>query len=298
MAVLEWDGTGQRKFETGVDHGVLYLRDNTGVYNQGFAWNGLTTVTETPSGAEANPQYADNIKYLNLKSAEEFGGTIEAFTYPDEFGQCDGSAEVEAGVFVGQQTRKSFGFSYRTKVGNDLLGQDAGYKIHLIYAADAAPSEKTNSTVNDSPEAATFSWEISTTPTSVGTIGGVTYAPTAHLWVDSTKVSEADLLELETILYGSAGQDPRLPTPAEVIAIFAGSTTAVQLGNVANQPTYNSTSKVVTLPSVTGVQWKVNGVNKTPGAQPALTTGQTAVVTAHATTGYRLVGDDDWTFNF
>jgi hypothetical protein len=229
MPELTWDQVGERVFETGVDHGVLYIPDNAGVYANGVAWNGLTTVTESPSGAESNPLYADNIKYLNLISAEEFGATIEAFTYPEEFGQFDGTAAPAMGVYLGQQRRGSFGLSYRTLVGNDMSGTDFGYKLHMIYNAQAAPSEKAFATVNDSPEAITFSWELSTTPVGVGTVGGVAYKPSASLTVDSTKVDPADLAALEAILYGAdgtgtpptGGANPRLPLPAEVIALFA-----------------------------------------------------------------------------
>lgn len=216
---LTWDKTGEREFETGVDRGVLYVPDNTGAYTSGVAWNGLTTVTESPSGAESNKQYADNIPYLNLKSAEEFGATVEAFTYPDEFGQFDGSAQPEPGVYVGQQTRKSFGLAYRTLKGNDLDGTDYGYKLHLVYGCDAAPSEKAYATVNDSPEAITFSWELTTTPVAVTGM-----KPTAQITIDSTKVAPADLAALETILYGddgTPGVEPRLPLPDEVISLFA-----------------------------------------------------------------------------
>lgn len=291
MTALVWDQTGERLYETGVDHGVLYIPDVNGVYNTGFAWNGLTTVTESPSGAEASAQYADNIKYLNLISAEEFGATIEAFTYPAEFEQCDGSASPTPGVSVGQQNRKSFGLSYRTRVGNDLEGTDLGYKLHLIYGATAAPTEKAYATINDSPEAITFSWEITTSPVSVPG-----YKPTAVLTIDSTKVDSAKLADLEELLYGTVGVDPALPTPAEVIAVF-GTLVEVRLTG-ANAPTYVSGTHVVTLPSVTGVTWKINGVTKTAGAQPALTVGQTAAVTAHAAAGYKIVGDDDWTFDY
>lgn len=221
---LKWDQTGEREFETGVDHGVLYIPDNTGVYASGVAWNGLTTATESPSGAESNKQYADNIPYLNLKSAEEFGLTIEAFMYPDEFGQFDGSGQPEPGVYVGQQSRKSFGLSYRTLKGNDLEGTDAGYKLHLVYGCDAAPSEKAYATINDSPEAITFSWELTTTPVAVTGM-----KPTAHITIDSTKVAPAALTALEEILYGkdatttpvASAVAPRLPLPDEVIALFA-----------------------------------------------------------------------------
>jgi hypothetical protein len=297
MTKLMWDQTGERRYETGVDHGVLYLRDQDGDYTEGYAWNGLTTVTESPSGAESSPQYADNLKYLDLQSAEEFGATIEAFTYPDEFGACDGTASPEEGIYVGQQPRRSFGFCYRTLVGNDLVGNDYGYKLHLVYGCKAAPSEKANATVNDSPEATTFSWELTTTPTEVGTIGGKEYKPTATLTLDSTKVDSGALSDLEEILYGATGVDPRMPLPAEVIGLFASTVTDVRL-TAANAPTYNGTTHVVTLPAVTGVRWEVNGVTKSAGAQPALTTGQTAVVTAHATSGYRVTGDDDWTFDY
>lgn len=293
MTALTWDQVGERLFETGVDHGVLYIPDVDGDYSDGFAWNGLTTVTESPSGAESNPQYADNILYLNLISAELFGGTIEAFTYPDEFAICDGTAVPEVGVNLGQQGRRQFGLCYRSRMGNDIDGTDHGYKLHLLYGAQAAPSEKAYATINDSPEAIAFSWEITTTPIPVPG-----YKATALLTVDSTKVDPTALAVLEDILYGDVGVEPRLPLPTEVIAIFTGSTTEVNLGTPANQPTYVSGTHVVTLPAVTGVQWKVNGVNKAPGAQPALTAGQVAEVTAHAQPGYVLDGDDDWTFDF
>ena len=215
MARLIWDKTGERIYETGVKQGVLYPIQNGGLYTKGVAWNGLTTVTESPSGAEASPQYADDIKYLNLVSAEEFGATIEAFTYPDEFAVCDGSVEIEPGVIVGQQNRKLFGLSYRTAIGNDVDGTDHGYKLHLIYGALAAPSEKAYATINDSPEAITFSWEVTTTPVSVSNL-----KPTASLIIDSTKVDTAKLTVLENILYGTDSVEPRLPFPDEVAAIF------------------------------------------------------------------------------
>ena len=218
MAALTWDAVGERFYETGVDRGVLYLPTN-GVYDTGFAWNGLVSVTESPSGAEPSPQYADNIKYLNLVSAEEFGGTIEAFTYPEEFGQCDGTAFPKAGVAVGQQTRKTFGLSYRTLLGNDVDATDYGYKLHLIYGALAAPSEKAYSTVNDSPEAITFSWELTTTPVEVEG-----HKPTASLTVDSTKVTSDALAALEAILYGSDTEEPRLPLPDEVVTLVGAPT--------------------------------------------------------------------------
>lgn len=215
MVPLTWDQVGERLYEVGVDHGVLYLPDATGVYATGVAWNGLTTVTESPSGADANPQYADNIKYLNLISAEEFGATIEAFTYPEEFMQCDGTEVPSPGVAVGQQGRKIFGLSYRTKVGNDIDGTEHGYKLHLLYGCQAAPSEKAYATINDSPEAISFSWDITTTPVPV-----TDYKPTALIVVDSTVVDSAALTSLEDMLYGSATGEAKLPTPDEVIALF------------------------------------------------------------------------------
>ena len=216
MPALVWDQVGERLYETGVDHGVLYLPDAAGVYNTGFAWNGLTTVTESPSGAEASPQYADNIKYLNLVSAEEFGGTIEAFTYPEEFGQCDGTDLPSPGVAVGQQGRKMFGLSYRTKIGNDVDGVDHGFKLHLIYGAQASPSEKAYATINDSPAAINFSWAITTTPVPVTDL-----KPTSLLVIDSTVVDEADLTALTDLLYGKASVEAALPMPDAVIALFA-----------------------------------------------------------------------------
>ena len=219
MSKIVWDKTGERLYETGVDRGVLYVQSN-GTYPNGVAWNGLTAVTESPSGAEATPLYADNIKYLNLMSAEEFGCTIEAYTYPEEFAECDGSAELAAGVTIGQQTRKPFGLSYRTKIGNDAAGNEFGYKLHLIYGGLAAPSEKAYSSINDSPEATTFSWEVSTTPVSVDG-----YSPTASITIDSTKVEPTKLAALEEILYGKdgdsgAGTEPRLPLPSEIATLF------------------------------------------------------------------------------
>lgn len=291
MTQLAWDLTGQRFYETGVDHGVLYIPDASGAYTNGYAWNGLVSVTESPTGAEASPQYADNIKYLNLVSAEEFGATIEAYTYPRAFGQCDGTAEPEAGVFVGQQTRKTFALVYRTRIGNDLEGDDHGYKLHLIYGALAAPSEKAYNTVNDSPEAVTFSWELTTTPVNVGTIDGVTYKPTASLTIDSTTVDAGSLAELKEFLFGTVGSDPQLPPPAEVIALFAGTTVTV----TPTQPTFVSGTNTITIPTVTGVVYRINGVTQTAG--PVVITANT-VVTAHPAPGYRFpaVSDDDWLY--
>jgi hypothetical protein len=215
MPALTWDQVGERLYETGVDRGVLYLPDETGVYNSGFAWNGLTTVTESPAGAEATPTYADNIKYLNLISVETFGATIEAYTYPDEFAECDGTATPNPGVAVGQQPRKTFGLSYRTQLGNDVDGTDHGYKLHLVYGCTAAPSEKAYATINDSPEAITFSWEVSTVPVPVTDL-----KPTSLIVVDSTVVDPTALASLEALLYGNGATEAALPTPDAVIALF------------------------------------------------------------------------------
>ena len=215
---LVWDKVGERTYETGVNKGVLYPQAAEGTYPQGVAWNGLTAVTESPSGAEATPLYADNIKYLNLMSAEEFGATIEAYTYPDEFGVCNGEASLTEGVSIGQQARKAFGMSYQTKVGNDV-NSEAGYKIHLIYGALAAPSEKAYATINDSPEAITFSWEVSTTPVEV-----TGFKPTATLVIDSTKVEADKMAAIEKVLYGDTDVEARLPLPDEVLSIINGTT--------------------------------------------------------------------------
>ena len=215
MSKLVWDNTGERLYETGVSKGVLYIPTD-GVYSKGVAWNGLTAVTESPSGAEATPLYADDIKYLNLMSNEEFGCTIEAYTYPDEFAECDGSASLVDGVYIGQQARKTFGFCYRTVLGNDTESNDHGYKLHLIYGCLAAPSEKSYATINDSPEAITFSWEVSTTPVNVSG-----HKPTACITIDSTKVEPTKLAALEAKLYGDTSSEPMLPLPDEIAQIFS-----------------------------------------------------------------------------
>ena len=214
MSKLVWDQTGERLYETGVKMGVLYPQES-GAYPKGVVWNGLTAVTESPSGAEATALYADDIKYLNLMSTEEFGATIEAYTYPDEFAQCDGSAALMPGVMIGQQTRKTFGMAYRTTLGNDVDGNEHGYKLHLIYGALAAPSEKAYATINDSPEAITFSWEVSTTPVNV-----TGHKPTASIVIDSTKVDAEALAALEAVLYGSESEEARLPLPDEIVTIM------------------------------------------------------------------------------
>lgn len=214
MAKLVWDQSGQKFFETGVSNGVLYVSDGQGGYKKGVAWNGLISVAENPSGAESNPVYADNIKYLNVISAEEFGATIEAYTYPDEFMECDGSAQVVAGVNIGQQARKSFGICYRTRVGNDVAGDNLGYKIHVIYNCQASPSGKTYSTVNESPEAITFSWEVTTTPVPVEG-----FRPTATVVFDSTKLEAGKMAAVENALYGTASEESKLPSIEELLAL-------------------------------------------------------------------------------
>lgn len=218
MAKLVWDKTGEHLYETGVDHGVLYFPDQTGAYKNGVAWNGLISVSESPSGAEATGQYADNIKYLNLISAEEFGATVEAYTYPEEFEACNGNKELvdNTGVYVGQQSRSVFGFCYRTMIGNDTDGQDHGYKLHLVYGCQVSPSEKAYQTINDSPEALTFSWELSTTPVNV-----TGKKPTALLVIDSTKIDSTKLAKIEAKLYGDESSTGAvLPTPDEIAEIL------------------------------------------------------------------------------
>lgn len=215
MAKLIWDATGERFYETGVKQGVLYVQE-AGEYPKGVAWNGLTAVTESPSGAEATALYADDTKYLNLMSTEEFGATVEAYTYPEEFEACDGSASLAKGVSIGQQKRKTFGLCYRTALGNDTDGSDYGYKLHMIYGALAAPSEKAYATINDSPEAITFSWELTTTPVNV-----TGHKPTASITIDSTKADKNKLEALEAILYGSESEEARLPLPDEIAELMA-----------------------------------------------------------------------------
>ena len=215
MSKLVWDQFGKRLYETGVDHGVLYPIQTGGVYSKGVAWNGLTAVTESPSGADVNDIYADNMKYLGLVGAEKFGATVEAYTYPDEFAECDGSVELVKGATIGQQNRKVFGMVYRTVIGNDVDGNEHGYKLHLIYGATAAPSEKAYNTINEDPEAITFSWELSTTPVNV-----TGHKPTASLTIDSTKADPTKLAELEKILFGDTETEPRLPLPDEIAQLL------------------------------------------------------------------------------
>lgn len=249
MPRLVWDETGKRFYETGVDRGVLYIPNAQGLYTNGVAWNGLTSVSESPSGAEPNAQYADNIKYLNLFSAEEFSATVEAFTYPDEFAPFDGLQVPTPGVAIGQQARRSFGLSYRTKVGNDVEGEDFGYKLHMIYGCYASPSEKAYNTINDSPEAINFSWEISTNPVAVADL-----RPTSLLTVDSTKVSADALAYLENILYGAEGSNPRLPLPDAIVSIFNDADIVV----TPIEPTFDPQTNTISIPVVSGVTYEID----------------------------------------
>lgn len=253
---LVWDNTGERLYETGVKRGVLYPAVN-GEYPKGIVWNGLSSVSESPSGAEASPIYADDIKYIELRSAEEFGATVEAYMYPDEFAECDGSASVATGVMIGQQIRKPFGLSYRTIVGNDTAMDAFGYKIHLIYNAMAAPSERSYQTVNDSPEAITFSWEMTTTPIDTGVDG---LKPTSSMIIDSTKADPAKLAALEDILYGTDETDARLPLPAEVIEIMGGDSditydVSLNRANAGVKVGKSITLRATTVPANETVTW-------------------------------------------
>lgn len=287
MAELVWDGVGERTYETGLDHGVLYMPDVNGAYTDGVAWNGLTSISESPEGGEANAQYADNIKYLNLYSAEEFMATLEAFTYPDEFAEFDGLGVPTPGVTVGQQRRKTFGLSYRTKKGNDIDGDDHGYKLHLVYGLTARPSEKAYQTINDSPEAINFSWELSSVPVAVPNM-----KPTSIITVDSTEVDADALAALEQILYGDTGVDPALPLPATVISMFEGTVTVV----TPTAPTYVDATDTLTIPTVTGVTYYIDGEAQAAG--PQVITEDT-LVTARPNDGYVFTPgvDDDWFFN-
>lgn len=289
MAVLTWDGTGERKFETGVDHGVLYPLDpDTALYTPGVAWNGLTAVNEKPSGAAANPQFADNIKYLNLRSAETFAGTIQAFTYPPEFGACDGTEAPFPGIQVGQQGRQTFGLCYRTKIGDDV-SSDAGFKLHLVYGATASPSEKDYSTVNDSPAAVGFSWDFDCTPVAVTGL-----QPTCLIVFDSTDVDSTALGDLTDFLYGTGGSDPELPSPDAVIALFNGTVTAITL----TVPTFDG-AHTITIPTEAGVTYYVDGVVHAGGSQ-LLTTGQKKIVSARPNHGYVFNKPfvNEWMFSF
>lgn len=287
MAQLMWDKVGERFFETGVDQGVLYIPDSNGAYVNGVAWNGLTNVTESPSGAEPNAQYADNMKYLNLFSAEDFSATVEAFTYPDEFQQFDGLAVPTPGVAVGQQPRKPFGLSYRTKVGNDLQGDDFAYKRHLVYGCKASPSEKAYGTTSDSPEPINFSWSLTTDPVPVTGL-----KPTSIITIDSRNVSPTVLAALEQMLHGAEGVDPVLPLPDTVITMFSGGVVIV----TPTEPAFDDVDEI-TIPVVAGVTYYVNDVAVPSGA---LTITEDTIVVARPNDGY-IFGpgvDDDWLYVF
>jgi len=289
MSVLQWDQTGEKVYENGVEKGVFYTVNNAGAYDNGYAWNGLVSVTESPSGAEVNKQYADNRVYASLRSAEEFGATVEAFTYPKAAIQAlDGAASPTPGVSLGQQGRTTFGLSYVTKVGNDL-NPDAGEKIHLVYGATANPSEKAYTTVNDSPEAATFSWELTTTPVDVGTVNAVTYKPTATITIDTTLETPAAVATLKDFLYGTAGSDPSLPSPAAVIAMFTSAT----LEATPTEPAYDAATNTLTIPTITGVTYYINDEPQAAGPQ-VLT--ENVIVEARPNTGYKFPPnvDTDW----
>jgi hypothetical protein len=290
MTALLWDQTGERRYETGVDHGVLYI-PTAGIYDVGYAWNGLSSVTESPSGADTTPVYADNIKYLNLQAVEEFGGSIEAYTYPKEFGQCDGIVAPSVGLAIGQQARKVFGLSYRTKVGNDTLGTSYGFKLHLVWGALAAPSEKAYNTINESPEAIPFNWTFTTTPVPV-----TGYAPAANMTIDSTVVDATALTNLMNALYGTAGTSPRLPLPDEVVTMFAGTQTVV----TTTAPTFVAGTGVITIPTVTGVTYRRSDTNAiVTGTVTIATSGASLTIKAAPSTGaytFSPASDDDWTF--
>jgi len=294
MTRATWDAADQRKFETGVDHGVLYPSTGDGV-----PWSGLTTVTETPAGADNTKTYADNIVYGALRAAETFGGTIEAYTCPDEFLECDGMV-IRNGVVIGQQTRKRFGMYYRTIVG-DADNAELGHKHHFVYGATTSPSERSFPTVNDSPAMTSFSWAFECNPVAFEDVANSDLKPTAILTIDDTSpLVDADkLATLLDIALGTDSDDPRLPTPDEVLAVFGTGVVNVDMATSANQPTYNGTTHVITLPAVTGVQWRIDGEDVSSGAQPALGVGETAEVEAVPTTsGYNLQGDTDWTYEY
>lgn len=287
MAKLQWDQTGSHLYETGVDHGVLYIPDENGVYATGVAWNGLTMVTEKPTGAAANAQYADNIKYLNLYSLEEFGAEIDAFTYPDEFQQFDGLWVPTPGVAVGQQPRKQFGLSYRTKIGSDT-NEDLGYKLHLCYGLVASPTEKGYGSVNASPAGIEFKWTVTSNPVPVTNM-----APTSLLTLDSTKVTAATLAALEQQLYGDVGVDPFLPLPDAVVAMFEGAVQEVS----PVQPTYDQASHTITIPATPGVDYMIGGVTQEAG--PVVIAADT-VVTAEPQAGFVFNAGvvNDWFYAF
>lgn len=287
MAELVWDEVGDRLYETGVDHGVLYIPDAGGVYSDAVAWNGLTTVTEKPGGAAVTPQYADNMKYLNLRSAETFAATIQAFTYPDEFAPFDGLSVPVPGLAIGQQGRRGFGLSYRTRIGNDVEGDDYGVKLHLVYGLTAAPTEKAYTTVNDTPAANNFSWDVDSIPVAVSGM-----KPTSLITASSVELDATQFAALEQILYGSGGTEPRLPLPDEVVALFSGTVVAV----TATQPTYNAATDTITIPTVVGVEYLIN--DEVVTGDVVIT--ENTMVEARPTAGHVLTPgtDNDWYIPF
>lgn len=292
MTKLAWDETGKKFYRTGVDRGVLY-QAVSGEYVGGTAWNGLTTVTASPSGAESNKKYADNIVYLNLLSVEEFNATIEAFSYPDAFEQNDGSATPTPGVHVSQQRRKPFGLCYRNLLGNDELANDYGYELNLVWGCLAAPSERPNASVSDSPEPQALSWELSTTPINVGTVLGVEYKPTSKMTISSKGTDPTKLAALEAALYGTVSTDALLPLPADVILMMASTLTSA----TPAAPTYNSTTDKVTIPGTTGVIYSLNGID-VPAGDYDITAN--AEVRARPATGYKfpVPTQTQWVFTF
>jgi hypothetical protein len=285
MTKIVWDAVGERVFETGVDHGVLYLPDAGGAYSDGVPWNGLTTVTEKPSGAAPTAEFADNMKYLSLVSAEEFAADIEAITYPVEFSQFDGLAIPTPGVAVGQQTRRRFGLSYRTLLGNDI-DEEAGYKLHCVYGCAAAPSQKAYASINNTPAALKFTWSLSTTPVAVAGL-----KPTATITIDSTEVDPTVLADLERILYGDVGVDPALPLPDTIITMFSGTVVTV----TPNVPAFNAATNTITIPTQAGVTFFVDDMPVAPG--PLVITEDT-LVEARPTAGYVFTPgvDNDWEY--
>lgn len=288
MTKLLWDQIGERFFENGVDRGVLYIPDANGVYTSGVAWNGLITVTEKPTGAAPTAKYADNIKYLNLYSIEEFGCEIDAYTYPDEFQPFDGLWVPTPGVAIGQQTRKRFGLSYRTIIGNDINGDDHGYKLHLVYGCTASPSDKAYGTINESPDGIAFKWNVSTQPVMVTGM-----KPTALLTIDSTKVAAAQLAALEQQLYGDVGVDPFLPLPDAVVTLFSGAVTEV----TPVAPAYDQPSHTITIPGTAGVDYMIGGVVQAAG--PVVIAADT-IVSAEPQPGHVFAPgvDNDWFFQY
>ena len=288
MSKLQWDLTGERYFELGVSRGVLYPMSSNGAYPLGVAWNGLTAVNKNPSGAEPNDMWADNIKYASIRGAEQFGGTIEAFTYPDEFNECNGKKLLAPGVYAGQQRRAPFGMSFRSEIGNDV-DPEVGFKLHVIYGATVSPSEEAYATINESPEGATLSFEMTTTPVEISKPG---FRPTAVLEIDSRTVDPDRMEELLEILHGSTSANARLPLPDELLSLLEGDAV------VPTAPTFVASTGVLTIPTVAGVEYKVNGVTAAAGAKPPAPGGTLLQVTAHSLSGYSIAPETPRTWAF